>query len=104
MMELLRRLHGQGMAVVIITHTPWVVAEYAQRGVLMAAGRILCDAPLRQLLAQEALLAQAHFCAPDITRLGRRFGCTPLSVEEFCQWMDEAGDVRRGNGSHARQG
>jgi energy-coupling factor transport system ATP-binding protein len=85
MMDLLRKLHAQGMAIVIITHTPWVVAEYAQRGVLMVGGRILCDAPLRMLFAQDALLAEAHFCAPDITRLGRRFGFTPLSVDEFCQ-------------------
>ena len=83
MMGLIAQLHAQGMAIVIITHTPWVVAEYAQRGVLMAAGRILVDAPLQTLFAQEALLGQAHFRAPDITRLGRRFGCTPLSVEEF---------------------
>lgn len=83
MMDLIAHLHAQGMAIVIITHTPWVVAEYAQRGVLMAAGRILMDAPLRELFAEEALLAQAHFCAPDITRLGRRFGVTPLSVEEL---------------------
>jgi energy-coupling factor transport system ATP-binding protein len=83
MMDLLARLHAQGIGILIITHTPWVVAEYAQRGVLMAGGRILCDAPLRTLFAQEALLQQAHFCVPDITRLGRRFGFTPLSVDEF---------------------
>ena len=95
MMDLLRHLHAQGMAIVIITHSPWVVAEYAERGVLMGGGHILFDAPLRRLLEQEELLAQAHFCAPDITRLGRRFGFTPLSVEEFCQWM-EAGAGARG--------
>jgi energy-coupling factor transport system ATP-binding protein len=83
MMDLLGQLHRQGMAVVIITHSPWVVAEYAQRGVLMAGGRILFDGPLRALFADEELLESAHFCAPDITRLGRRFGFTPLSVAEF---------------------
>jgi hypothetical protein len=55
----------------------------------MAGGRILVDAPLRTLFAQEALLAQAHFRAPDITRLGRRFGCTPLSVEEKKSLLDQ---------------
>ncbi len=91
MMGLIAQLHAQGMAIVIITHTPWVVAEYAQRGVLMAGGRILVDAPLRTLFAQEAVLAQAHFRAPDITRLGRRFGCTPLSVEEFVSAIGAGG-------------
>jgi len=83
MMELLAQLHAQGMAIVMITHSPWVVAEYAQRGVLMREGRIRFDGPLRALFAEEALLEEAHFCAPDVTRLGHRFGFTPLSVDEF---------------------
>jgi len=83
MMDLLARLHSQGMAVLIITHSPWVVAEYAERGVLMSGGRVLFDGSLRSLLAEEALLARAHFQAPEVTRLGRQFGFTPLSVEEF---------------------
>ncbi|MFI5398142.1 MAG: ABC transporter ATP-binding protein [Candidatus Binatia bacterium] len=91
MMDLLAQLHGQGIAIVMITHTPWVVAEYARRGVLMADGRVLLDAPLRMLLAQEGLLEQAHFCAPDITRLGRRFGFTPLSVDEFMERVGTGG-------------
>jgi energy-coupling factor transporter ATP-binding protein EcfA2 len=82
MMDLLATLHQQGMAILIITHSPWVVAEYAERGVLMSVGRILFDGPLRALFAEEALLARAHFQAPDVTRLGRRFGFTALSVDE----------------------
>jgi energy-coupling factor transporter ATP-binding protein EcfA2 len=89
MMDLLAQLNAQGMAILIITHSPWVVAEYAQRGVLMTSGRILFDGPLRALFAEEALLRQAHFQAPDVTRLGRRFGFTPLSVQEFVGVVSE---------------
>jgi energy-coupling factor transport system ATP-binding protein len=83
MMDLLGRLNADGMAVLIITHSPWVVAEYARRGVLMKAGKILFDGHLRALFAREDLLADARFCPPDVTRLGGRFGFTPLSVQEF---------------------
>jgi len=83
MMNLLARLHAQGIGIVIITHSPWVVAEYARRGVLMAGGKILRDVPLRALFAEEELLRQSHFCLPEITSLGRRLGFTPLSVDEF---------------------
>jgi energy-coupling factor transport system ATP-binding protein len=83
MMDLLAQLHAGGMTILMITHSPWVVAEYAERGVLMKDGRILRDAALRELFAEEALLASAQFRAPDVTRLGRRFGFTPLSVDEF---------------------
>jgi len=83
MMDLLARLHREGLTILMITHSPWVVAEYAERGILMSGGRLLFDGPLRALFANEALLERAHFRAPDITRLGRRFGMTPLSVDEF---------------------
>jgi len=89
MMDLLARLHGEGMTILMITHSPWVVAEYAERGVLMSGGRILFDGLLRALLAEEALLERAHFHAPDITRLGRRFGITPLSVDEFVSMITD---------------
>jgi len=95
MMDLLATLHAQGMAILMITHSPWVVAEYAARGVLMRGGHALFDGPLRALFAEEALLASAHFCAPDVTRLGRRLGFTPLSVDEF---VDTLSPPRRDRG------
>ena len=91
MMDLLARLHAQGMAVLIITHSPWVVAEYAERGALMSAGRVLFDGPLRALFAEETLLARAHFQAPEATRLGRRFGFTALSVDELVEQLAGTG-------------
>jgi energy-coupling factor transport system ATP-binding protein len=83
MMDLLARLNRDGMAIVIITHSPWVVAEYAERGVLMRRGELIFDGPLRRLFEHEELLESARFCPPDVTRLGRRLGFTPLSVEEL---------------------
>lgn len=83
MLELIATLHRQGMAILMITHSPWVVAEYAERGILMQGGRIRFDGPLRGLFAEEELLAASHFQAPEATRLGRRFGFTPLSVTEL---------------------
>ena len=83
MMDLIATLHRTGMAILMITHSPWVVAEYAERGVLMQGGRVRFDGPLRDLFAEEDLLAASHFQAPDATRLGRRFGFTPLSVDEL---------------------
>jgi energy-coupling factor transporter ATP-binding protein EcfA2 len=92
MMDLLAQLHRQGMTLVMITHTPWVVARYAQRGVLMQAGRIVFDGPLRDLFAEEALLAGCHFRLPDVTRLGRRLGFTPLTVDELLEALSARSD------------
>ncbi|MBI4514750.1 MAG: ATP-binding cassette domain-containing protein [Deltaproteobacteria bacterium] len=85
MMDLVTRLQQAGMTLIIITHSPWVVAEYARRGVLLARGRVLFDGSLRALFAQPELLERCHFRVPDVTRLGRRFGFTPLSVDEFAR-------------------
>jgi energy-coupling factor transport system ATP-binding protein len=90
MMDLVAKLQRQGMTLVMITHSPWVVAEYAQRGVLLAHGQVLFDGPLRDLFAEEALLKRCHFRVPEVTRLGRRLGFTPLSVDELMRHVRDA--------------
>jgi energy-coupling factor transport system ATP-binding protein len=91
MLALLRRLHAAGRTLVIITHTPWVIAEHAERVVLLDGGRLRYAGPVRAFFADEALVAAAAFRPPDVTRLGRLLGCTPLSVEELVGWMPGRG-------------
>ena len=83
MMELIADLRRGGMTFLIITHSPWVVAEYADRGVLMRGGEIVFDGPLRTLFTEEELLESAHFRIPDATKIGRRLGFSALSVDEL---------------------
>ena len=90
MMELVRALNSAGRTIVVITHTPWVIAEYADRVVLLAGGRIRYDGDVRGFFADDTLLAAAAFRAPDVTRLGRLLGCTPLSVDELVAWLGSA--------------
>ena len=87
MMGLLRRLHRDGMTVIVITHSPWLVAEYAERGVLMRGGRVMFDGSLRDLFARQPLLESCHFRVPDVTRLGQRFGFVPLSLQELAEHL-----------------
>lgn len=100
MMELLKRFHQEGRTILIITHVPWVAAEYAERALLMADGQLLWDGSLRALCTQPALCARAAFRPPDCTLLGGHFGQTPLSVEELVSWIwksrsDQGENVRR---------
>lgn len=87
MMELLKGLNEAGHTVVIITHSPWVIAEYAHRALVLSRGQVLADGPLREVFEQEELLREASFKLPSITSLGRKFGITPLSVEEFIGYL-----------------
>jgi peptide/nickel transport system ATP-binding protein len=52
-LDLLQRLKDElGMAVMLITHAMGVVAEVAQRVVVMYAGKVVEEAPVRELFAQ----------------------------------------------------
>jgi energy-coupling factor transport system ATP-binding protein len=93
MMELLRRLNVGGTTIIIITHSPWVVAEFASRAILMARGRILWDGSLRRLFGAPELLAGAAFRVPDVTGVGQRLGVTALTVEELADALRRREDA-----------
>jgi len=49
----------------MITHTPWLVAEYARRVVLMRKGRVLFDGGVREFFERDELLANSSFRPPE---------------------------------------
>ncbi|MFZ0677151.1 ABC transporter ATP-binding protein [Candidatus Binatus sp.] len=87
MMALVRDLNRGGIAIVIITHTPWLVAEYARRVVLMRKGAKIFDGGVREFFMQDELLRSSSFRAPEITELSRRFGTLALTTDEFVAWV-----------------
>ncbi len=89
MMALVTELNRSGIAIVIITHTPWLVAEYARRVALIRKGRKLFDGGVREFFADEELLKTASFRPPEVTRLARKFGHLALSPREFADWVKE---------------
>ncbi len=89
MMTLVNDLNRAGIAIVMITHTPWLVAEYARRVVLMRKGSVLYDGPVREFFERDELLESSSFRAPEVTLLGRRFGITALRPEELIEALKE---------------
>ncbi len=89
MMKLVAELNESGVAIVMITHTPWLVAEYARRVVLMHAGRKIFDDGVREFFGHDAMLAESSFRAPEVTALSRRFGTVALTAEEMAAWLRE---------------
>jgi energy-coupling factor transport system ATP-binding protein len=87
MMTLVEDLNRSGIAIAMITHTPWLVAEYARRVVLMRKGRVLFDGAVRAFFEQDELLEASSFRAPEVTALSRRFGVTALRPEELAEWI-----------------
>jgi len=91
MMALVSELNRAGIAIVMITHTPWLVAEYARRVVLMRNGRVVFDGAVREFFERDELLANSSFRPPEATLLGRRFGFTALRPEELADWIRARG-------------
>lgn len=82
-MDLLVELNRRGHTIIIITHAVNIAVEYAERTILMARGRIIADAPTRDVFAMNDKLKEAGIREPEITQLGKKFGLVFLTVEEF---------------------
>jgi energy-coupling factor transport system ATP-binding protein len=83
MMELVRRLNEAGSTIVVVTHTMWVVAEYAHRAMVVKDGRVALSGTVREVFSQEEELWDASLRPPHIVSLGNSLGYPVLSVEEL---------------------
>ena len=89
---LLQDYAAQGGTVILCTHDTEVAARYAERIVVMTEGRIVADAPPREIFAREEILAVAGLRSPLAFRVARElYGGDALSVEEV------VGDVQQAN-------
>jgi energy-coupling factor transport system ATP-binding protein len=86
-MELLRQLHEKGTTILMISHDMDIVAEYAQRVIVMQKGCILRDAPTWEALGDFEVLRQAAILPPQICALSQRLMdfdlSRPKSAEDF---------------------
>jgi energy-coupling factor transport system ATP-binding protein len=88
MMKMLKKLNEKGCTIIIITHDMRIVAEYAQRIIVLSKGKILADGPTRAIFSQPELLKKSFLAPPQITQLSQRlidYGFKPyvLSVDEM---------------------
>lgn len=83
MMDLVRRLNEAGSTIVVVTHTMWVVAEYAHRAVVVRDGGVVLSGTVREVFAEEEQLRDAYLRPPSIVSMGNALGHTVLSVEEM---------------------
>ena len=71
-MNFLQRLREEeGHTIIIITHEMRIVADYAERTVVLGQGRKLLDGPTREIFAQPDVLKQTFVEPPQITQLGQ---------------------------------
>jgi cobalt transport protein ATP-binding subunit len=83
MMDLVRHLNEAGSTIIAVTHTMWVVAEYAHRAAVMKDGRMALSGTVREVFVRDEELRDAYLRPPHIVSLGNSLGHTVLSVEEL---------------------
>ncbi len=87
MMELLKSLNNNGHTIIIITHSLWIVAEYAHRVIVMHKGNIAMDGNVREVFSHQSQLEDFGIKLPELIKFGNMIGKTFLSVEEFIDCM-----------------
>lgn len=83
MMELIKQLNEAGHTIIMITHTMWVVSEYAHRVAVIRDGSIMMDDRTRIVFSEEEKLKESFLKTPHIVSLSNQVGKTVLSVEEM---------------------
>ena len=80
MMGLIDQLNAEGTTIVLISHDLEVVAEHARRVVALAAGEVVADGPVAEVLGRPEVLARAGIPATQLVDLCARLwpGRPPL--------------------------
>ena len=78
LMELLRKLAAGGAAVVFITHDMRLVAEYANRTVVLCDGAVAFDGAPEALFAAPEVLARARLRPPPVHEISTRLLGEPV--------------------------
>jgi len=83
MMDLIKKLNEQGHTIVMITHTMWVVSEYAHRVAVINEGKLSMYGGIRDVFKREEELMKSYLKTPHIVSMSNKMGKTFLSVEEM---------------------
>lgn len=84
-LSIINKLSTLGHTIILITHSNWIAAEYANEIIVFSEGNTLIKGPTREVFTYEQKLLEANIILPEITQLGLRFGQVILSVEEAKQ-------------------
>ena len=71
-MNITKDFQREGFTVVVVTHHMALVAEYAERVIVMCQGRQLLDGPTASVFAQADKLKEAFVMPPQVTQLAAR--------------------------------
>lgn len=71
-MGVIADLHARGKTIVMVCHDMEVVADYAERVIVMTAGEVVASGPTFEVLRQRAVLERAGLIAPQVVDVSMR--------------------------------
>ena len=81
-MDIIRRIHERGTTVVMVCHDMEVVADYAERCIVMSGGTVVDDAPTFDVLRNRDTLERASLVPPQIVDLSLELACEMPQLAE----------------------
>ncbi len=84
-----RRLHEQGKTIIVITHHLYLMADVAQRVIVMGAGRVLLDAPIREAYHADDVLASTRLTPPQAVLLAKTLHAS-FGMDDLCPLLTPA--------------
>ena len=85
LMRLLVDLNRAGHTIVVITHSLWMVAEYAKRVVVLNGGQKVEEGPTRTVFAGEDRLKSIGMNVPALAQLSNRLGMQGMTIDEIVE-------------------
>jgi energy-coupling factor transport system ATP-binding protein len=86
-MEITKNYVSKETAAILISHDMNLVAEWADRVIVMSEGRIVCDGKPRKIFSKLNLLEKVGLNPPQISILAKSLGLKtmPLSIDEMAE-------------------
>ena len=74
-MDIIKKMNEtEGTTVIMVCHDMEVVSDYAKRALVMSAGRLIADGPVKQIFRDMEIMSAASLLPPQITDLAMRLG------------------------------
>lgn len=98
-LDLSKELHDMGKTVIVITHHLYLMAEYAERVIVMGKGSILLDASIREAFHSIELLSETYLSPPQAVLLSNELNKETtntanyiLTPEEFAKCFSQSAE------------
>ncbi|MGL5541580.1 MAG: ABC transporter ATP-binding protein [Erysipelotrichaceae bacterium] len=91
-MEFLKELNAQGQTIILITHDMHLMLEYTDRSIVLTDGKVIKDAPVYEVMSDEAIIKSANLKKTSLYTLAKHVEVDPQTfIDSFIQYERKHG-------------